>query len=411
MSIRVAKTAGFCFGVNRAVELVESAVKEGHKTVTLGPIIHNRHVVQRFHEMGVQVAESAEAIDDGSTVVIRSHGVSRAVYQTLTDRGLSVVDATCPFVKRIHELVMAAEREGRIPVIIGTKTHPEVLGIAGWCSHPQVFECAEELQNGLDSDPENRNLPICVVSQTTSTKFLWKSCAEIVKKECTNYKLFDTICTATENRQTAAAALAKDCDAVVVVGDAKSSNTGRLAMICRQNCDRVYLIDNAAELIPDDFQNAATIGITAGASTPAWIIKEVNKTMSEITTVDTAMEESFEAMLNASIKTLNTGDKVLGTVVAIGSTEVQVDLGTSATRSKCLLSVSTTRKAPFSFPRRSWRAKRSGMRSRRSAKTSRPLKPPSTRKTRAVWLPATRASASLFPLPSPASARAASCPS
>ncbi|MCQ2418885.1 MAG: bifunctional 4-hydroxy-3-methylbut-2-enyl diphosphate reductase/30S ribosomal protein S1 [Clostridia bacterium] len=328
MKTAVAKTAGFCFGVNRAVETVEAAAKSGKTVVTLGPIIHNRHVVFRFENMGIRVADCVEDVPDGSVVIIRSHGIGRETYKALQSRNVEIIDATCPFVKRIHELVMSAEREGRIPVIIGTRSHPEIIGIAGWCEAPVVFETPEELENWLNSDPKNPNLPILMVSQTTSTKTLWKSCTEIVKKVCTNHKIFDTICKATENRQEEAAALASVSDAMIVVGDAKSSNTGRLATICRQHCRNVVLVDNAAELNPEDFQKATAIGITAGASTPAWIIKEVNKTMSEIINVDTAMEESFEALLDASIKTLNTGDKVLGTVVSIGSTEVQVDLGT-----------------------------------------------------------------------------------
>ncbi len=328
MRIEVAKTAGFCFGVNRAVELVERAVREGKRAVTLGPIIHNRHVVRHFEEMGVLVAGEVEQIPDGCAVIIRSHGVPRATYEALKARNLEIIDATCPFVKRIHRLVMTAEEEGRVPVIIGTRSHPEIVAISGWCRHPMVFETPEELEAWLTGDEKHVHLPISMVSQTTSTKFLWESCEKIVEKVCTNYKIFDTICRATENRQTEAALLAKRCDAVVVVGDAESSNTGRLAMICGRNCRRVFLVDNASELNPTDFQDAAHIGITAGASTPAWIIKEVKKTMSELNTADNAMEESFEAMLDASIKTLNTGDKVLGTVVAVGSTEVQVDLGT-----------------------------------------------------------------------------------
>ena len=328
MKTTVARTAGFCFGVNRAVETVEAAAESGKTVVTLGPIIHNRHVVSHFEEMGVRVADTVEEITDGSVVIIRSHGIGRSTYEALQSRNVEVIDATCPFVKRIHELVMTAEQDGRIPVIIGTRSHPEIVGIAGWCNSPLVFETPEELENWLKSDEKNPDLPILMVSQTTSTKTLWKSCTEIVKKVCTNHKIFDTICKATENRQEEAAALAGESDAMIVVGDAKSSNTGRLATICRQHCRNVVLVDNAAELNPEDFQKATAIGITAGASTPAWIIKEVNKTMSEIINVDTAMEESFEALLDASIKTLNTGDKVLGTVVSIGSTEVQVDLGT-----------------------------------------------------------------------------------
>ena len=328
MKIKIAKSAGFCFGVERAVSLVEETAKQDAQVFTLGPIIHNHHVVQHFEQMGVKVADDPSQLPDGCYVVIRSHGVSRKIYEELENRNVHVVDATCPFVKRIHVLVMNAEKEGRRPLIIGTRSHPEVKAIAGWCEHPLVFESVQELEDWTKANPECRNMPISVVSQTTSTKKIWESCEKFIKKEYTNYKIFDTICKATENRQAEAASLACACDAVVVVGDVKSSNTGRLAMICRQHCPQVYLVDQASDLNPEDFQNANTIGITAGASTPAWIIKEVKNTMSETKNVDTAMEESFEAMLDASIKTLNTGDRVVGTVVAIGTTEVQVDLGT-----------------------------------------------------------------------------------
>ncbi len=328
MSIRLAKSAGFCFGVSRAVDMVEQQAKEGKRVVTLGPIIHNRHAVKHFEDMGVQVIAQPEDAPDGSTVVIRSHGVSKAVYQRLQNRGVETVDATCPFVKRIHEIVSKAEAEGRLPVIIGTRSHPEVEGIAGWCDCCRVFETPQELQNWVESGEIPADSPICMVSQTTSTESLWKLCCEIAKKQFTNLKIFDTICRATEFRQSEAAKLSSICQAMVVVGDTHSSNTGRLAMICREHCGKVVLVDNASELEPDFFSSVADVGITAGASTPAWIIKEVNKTMSEILTNDAVQEESFEALLEQSIKTLNTGDKVLGTVTGIGNTEVQVDLGT-----------------------------------------------------------------------------------
>jgi len=328
MSIHVAKSAGFCFGVSRAVELVEKAAGEGKSVCTLGPIIHNRHQVGRFHEMGVQVIEKPADAHPGQTVVIRSHGVTRAVAEQLQRQGVEIIDATCPFVKRIHGIVSKAEEEGRLPVIIGTRTHPEVEGIAGWCADCRIFETPEELENWAKSPEIDANLPICMVSQTTSTEFLWKTCVKIAKKQFTNAKIFDTICKATESRQSEAADLSKICQAMVVVGDTHSSNTGRLAMICREHCDRVALVDNATELDPDFFRGANAVGITAGASTPAWIIKEVNKTMSEILNVEAVQEENFAELLEQSIKTLNTGDKVTGIVTGIGSTEVQIDLGT-----------------------------------------------------------------------------------
>ena len=328
MSVTVAQSAGFCFGVSRAVELVEQAAQAGKRVVTLGPIIHNRHVVEKFSSMGIRVIETPEEAAPGETVIIRSHGVARDICRRLEARGVEVIDATCPFVKRIHGIVSRAEEEGRLPVIIGTPTHPEVEGIAGWCGDCRVFRDAEELEKWVRECEIPRDLAICMVSQTTSTESLWKLCGEFAKKQFTNLKIFDTICKATEYRQSEAAQLSQKSQAMVVVGDPKSSNTGRLAMICREHCDRVFQVDCAADLNPADFRGVTDVGITAGASTPAWIIKEVNKTMSEITNVEAVQEENFAELLEQSIKTLNTGDKVVGTVTGIGNTEVQVDLGT-----------------------------------------------------------------------------------
>ena len=328
MSVTVAKNAGFCFGVSRAVELVEQSAVSGKQVATLGPIIHNRHVVEKFEKLGVQVISAPADAKPGMTVIIRSHGVTRDVFEELEKKGVEIIDATCPFVKRIHGIVAKAREEGRLPIIIGTRAHPEVEGIAGWCDDCRIFESPEELENFAKSDEVSANTPLCMVCQTTSTESLWKKCCEIAKKQFTNLKIFDTICRATEFRQGEAAVLSASCQAMVVVGDPTSSNTGRLAMICREHCSRVALVDNASELDPTFFKGVTNVGITAGASTPAWIIKEVNKTMSEITNVEAVQEENFAELLEQSIKTLNTGDKVTGIVTRIGNTEVQVDLGT-----------------------------------------------------------------------------------
>ncbi len=328
MSIRIAQSAGFCFGVKRAVETVEKAASCGQRVATLGPIIHNRHAVDRFRQMGVRVIESAAEAKEMDAVVIRAHGVTKAVYTALEDSGVQILDATCPFVKRIHNIVQQAEKEGRLPVIIGSRKHPEVQGIAGWCSDCRIFESSEELENWAKNLPEGENLPICLVSQTTLTESLWKICCEIAKKQFTNPKIFDTICKATETRQAEAAILSENCQVMVVAGDRSSANTAHLAEVCRAHCQRVVLVDNASELDPAFFCGANEVGITAGASTPAWIIKEVNKTMSEIMNVETVQEESFAELLEQSIKTLNTGDKVVGVVTGIGTTEIQIDLGT-----------------------------------------------------------------------------------
>ena len=331
MQIILAKTAGFCFGVDRAVEMVNESVRRGNKTATLGPIIHNRHVVERFLKQGVRELDSPEQAEPGETVIIRAHGVPEQVQQALCARGVPVLDATCPFVKKIHTIVKNETQKGRKIIIFGSPAHPEVEAIASFCREPLIVQSPEELENWLREAPERRNLPISMVSQTTSSQKMWKSCAEIAKKVCTNCEIFDTICRATEMRQEEAAFLSKSCDAMVVVGDARSSNTERLAMICKENCPKVVLVDHADELDMTFFHGAATVGITAGASTPPWIIKEVNNKMSEELKVETAQEENFAELLEQSLKTLNNGDKVTGTVMAIGSTEIEVDLGTKHT--------------------------------------------------------------------------------
>ena len=331
MQIYLAKTAGFCFGVDRAVSLVEQAIRDGKRAVTLGPIIHNRHVVERFARLGVREIASPDEAQPGETVILRAHGVEKAMQEELAARGLEVIDATCPFVEKIHRIVQKAEREGRRCLIIGTPEHPEVRAIASFCTGPVVLQSAEELQKWLDFDGTRRDLPLTMVCQTTETQKNWDSCREIAKKICTNLEIFDTICRATEMRQEEAIRLSRKCDAMVVVGDASSANTGRLAMICKQHCRTVTLVDHAGDLDLGLFSGAATIGITAGASTPSWIIKEVNNTMSEELKVETAQEENFAELLEQSLKTLNNGDKVTGTVMAVGSTEVEVDLGTKHT--------------------------------------------------------------------------------
>ena len=331
MQIILAKTAGFCFGVDRAVEMVNESVRRGNKTATLGPIIHNRHVVERFLKQGVRELDSPEQAEPGETVIIRAHGVPEQVQQALCARGVPVLDATCPFVKKIHTIVKNETQKGRKIIIFGSPAHPEVEAIASFCREPVIVQSPEELENWLREAPERRNIPISMVSQTTSSQKMWKSCAEIAKKVCTNCEIFDTICRATEMRQEEAAILSQKCDAMVVVGDARSSNTGRLAMICEQYCKKVSLVDQADDLEMSLFSGANTVGITAGASTPSWIIKEVNNKMSEELKVETAMEENFAELLEQSLKTLNNGDKVTGTVMAVGSTEIEVDLGTKHT--------------------------------------------------------------------------------
>ena len=324
MNITLAKSAGFCYGVRRAVELADATAREGRPCVMLGSIIHNKDVVNHLAKQGLVSVDSVECVPEGSAVIIRSHGEGREIYERLAEKNAVILDATCPNVKHIHDLVIQAEGDGRTAVIIGTPDHPEVLAIAGWCDHPVVLENAEKLAEWLDEEPGQREIPLTFVSQTTSTKKIWSECVEIAKKECTNAKIFDTICGATSKRQEEAQRLAAQSDAMVVIGDGKSSNTKRLAELCRQLCPDVRLIERADELDTASLRGLSNVGITAGASTPEWIIKEVcNKMSEEIMEI----EKSFAELLEESIKTLNTGDKVTGTVVAITPTEIQVELG------------------------------------------------------------------------------------
>lgn len=322
--ILLAGSAGFCYGVRRAVELAEEKAAQGVPCVMLGSIIHNRDVVDRLAAQGLHSVERPGEVPDGGAVIIRSHGESRAVHQALTGRGVRIFDATCPNVTHIHHIVSEAEERGRQPVIVGSPDHPEVLAIAGWCRNPVVVSGAEELEKWLNDKENREDLPLTFVSQTTSIKKIWDDCVKKAKKLCTNAEFFDTICGATSKRQEEARQLAAKCGLMVVVGDRQSSNTRRLGEICREYCPNVLLIERAEDLDLSQLPQVDMVGITAGASTPAWIIKEVYDKMSEEIM---EIEKSFAEMLEESIKTLNNGDKVTGTVVAITPTEVQVELG------------------------------------------------------------------------------------
>ena len=327
MRVTLAQSAGFCYGVRRAVELARQTAAETGRCWMLGDLIHNVHVVEELKSIGIQKAESVEALQPGDTVIIRSHGESKQILDCLEARGVRCVDATCPNVRRIQILAAQAEEEGRTPVIIGDAAHPEVAGIASWCEHPLIFSSPEAVEEWLKQDPKARETPVTVVAQTTCIRELFETSWKIVKKECTNAKKFDTICTATHKRQSEAAILAAKADVMVVVGDRKSANTKHLTEICKESCSRVLQIENADELPPDFFSGCSVAGLTAGASTPAGIIKEVYAAMSEEIKAVENNEESFEELLNQSFKTLNTGEKVTGIVTAITPTEVQVDVG------------------------------------------------------------------------------------
>ena len=321
--VLLAKSAGFCYGVRRAVELAEQ-LAQSQPVYLLGEITHNDHVISKLEQMGAVTVHGVEEIPQGATVLIRAHGEPDAVYDRLSEKHCQVVDATCPNVTHIHDIVRKACSQGRTPVILGDADHPEIVGIAGCAENAVVAENWEELDKIFQKRPELREQPLTFVSQTTAIRANWENSVENAKKVCTNAEYFDTICGATSKRQTEAAQLAGRCDSMIVIGDPKSSNTRRLTQICRASCDHVVQVEKGDDLSPEDFCSVRTLGITAGASTPEWIIKEVyNKMSDEIMEI----EQSFAEMLEESFKTLNTGDKVTGTVVAITPTEVQVELG------------------------------------------------------------------------------------
>lgn len=291
MDIKVAKSAGFCFGVSRAMKLAEELADSGKKVTTLGPIIHNPQAVAALEKKGVTVANSLCDCEKESTVVIRSHGVPKSVYDELKKRNLEYEDATCPFVEKIHRIVENASAKGDIILIAGDKNHPEVEGIMGFAATPVfVFENLDELHNILNNIPNYQKSSVTAVSQTTFDSILWKKSEKFIEKVCTNAKIFDTICDATSKRQKEAEQLSRESDLMIVIGGRQSSNTAKLKNICQKNC-RTVLCETADELDEQLIKSGNKIGITAGASTPAVIIKSVlERTKKIIDTVDNKEE-------------------------------------------------------------------------------------------------------------------------
>lgn len=320
MKIEVAKTAGFCFGVNRAVNMVYDSLGKYKNPVTLGPVIHNRQVVDDLEKRGVRVIGNVSEADKSSTVIIRAHGVPKADCDYLEANGISYIDTTCPFVKKIHNIVKKQHEAGDKIIIAGDSSHPEVIGINGWCENSAVIiSSAEELTEKLLASPL-----ASLVSQTTLDRSVWKQI--ISKITGNNIKVFDTICSATKERQEEAAEIAKRSDAMIVIGGQNSSNTKKLVYICSRFCPAYHI--ESADQLPGNIEGE-NIGITAGASTPADIIKEVIQTMTEEST-NVQGELNFADELEKSFKTLNTGDIVTGTVIGVTPTEVYVDLGAKA---------------------------------------------------------------------------------
>lgn len=354
----LAKSAGFCFGVSRSVKMAEELLKSG-PCKSLGPLIHNEDVVSDLARRGLEVISDTSEVRPGDRVMIRSHGVSQAVEDALRAAGAEITDATCPNVSRIHRLVAEASANGRQVIVIGTAGHPEVQAICGRCTEPVVVGNAAELANWLENNVDKRTEPITVVVQTTQTENNLRECEKLIKKWCTKAEIFDTICFATSIRQEEAVKLASACGAMVVIGGKNSANSLHLAELCAERCANTQFVENSAQLDTGVLRDVETIGMTAGASAPSWIIKEVLDKMSDeimiqenpeaapveeapVQAVEQPAEEaapaveaeaapaekSFDEMLEDSLKTIYNGDKVSGVVVAITPTEVSIDLGT-----------------------------------------------------------------------------------
>lgn len=326
--ITVAPSAGFCFGVQRAVDLAYKAAEnsDGEKIYTIGKLIHNDGVIKSLEAAGIY-ASDAETVPEGSTVIIRAHGASPDVYTRLKEKGCTITDATCSFVTKIHETVKRESTEGRTIIIIGNPSHPEVKGFsAEACGNVIYFTSEEDMTASLNADT-----PVSVVAQTTVNKDKWNKSVIFIKSLCTSARIFDTICNATEKRQRETAFLAASQDAVIVIGDRSSANTENLAVICSEAKVKLLRIESLDELhqafSANFFSECKKIGITAGASVPYTVIKEVVNIMSEELN-NPQVEESFAEMLEKNFKTLHTGERVIGVVTNITANEVQVDCGT-----------------------------------------------------------------------------------
>ena len=345
MDIHLAKTAGFCFGVERAVNKVNDYITAGQPVCTLGPLIHNPGFIRSLEERGVYIADTPADVREGYKLVIRTHGVTRDVLTDIAARGIDYEDATCPFVQKIHRIVAERSAAGDVIFITGDEMHPEVVGIRSCAGTPSfVFSSAEELAKHAETGEISPETAVTLVSQTTFDAKEFKKTEKIAKKLYTNLKIFDTICNATALRQEEAERLSAENDMMIVIGGRNSSNTAKLHKICSAHC-QTYLIEDAEELKKINFTGVKSVGVTAGASTPDGKIKEVIKTMSEINVnidaaevnpgqaapAETNEEMSFEEALEESLNSMSNDQRVVGTVMHIAPNEIQVDIGRKQT--------------------------------------------------------------------------------
>ena len=328
MEIIKAKTAGFCFGVDRAVKLTTELAQSGRKVATLGPLIHNPQCVAELEKLGVVTATSLADVPEGYELVIRSHGVPQSVYDQIEAAGIVCHDATCPFVAKIHRIARKASDEGAVLLVAGDAAHPEVQGIVGH-TDKEVFVFSDLSQLEGWKGPKTPETPVFMVAQTTFQVTKWQECAAFIKKGYTNAKIFDTICSATWTRQQEAEDLSQKCDLMVVIGGHHSSNTQKLAAVAAKHT-RCVTVETAKELDPAWLSGVQTVGVTAGASTPSSIIEEVLNSMSEEIRDEMSFAEMF-AESEANLKPVFAGKVVEGTVTSITPNEVQVDIGTKHT--------------------------------------------------------------------------------
>lgn len=329
MEIIIAKTAGFCFGVQRAVSLAEKVGKKHGSADTYGELIHNPDVIADLESKNIRSVE--EISQAKNHLIIRSHGVSPKIIDYLTEKEVPFTDATCPFVTKIHKIASEYSRKGYTVLIAGNESHPEIIGIRGHCEGESFTgETPDELEKVILENSLRHN-PLILIAQTTFDSAKWLECKKNIQNLCTNVKIFDTICNATIERQKETRELSQKCDLMVVVGGFNSSNTKKLADICEKYC-KCILVENAKSINSDIFEGLplnACIGITAGASTPAYIIKEVHERMDEIIKdIETEEELSFEQLLDQSLKKVYIGNRVKALVVAVNKSEAVVDVGT-----------------------------------------------------------------------------------
>ena len=327
-NIQVAESAGFCFGVKRAIDMAYDAIDKESPLYSYGQLIHNQTVTDDLAEKGIRIVDTLDGLQ-GGTLIIRSHGVGKDLYDAAEACGMKILDGTCPFVENIHKIVHKEKEDGKKIIIVGDSSHPEVMGINGWCDESAII---------LNSPKEAEEARIpqkdsyAVVVQTTFRQSKFDAVLDILKKRGISFVAHQTICSATEKRQREAEELSKNVDRMIVIGGKNSSNTQKLAEICKKNCRNTVHIETICDLVLNNLKKSDKIGITAGASTPPAIIKEVIVTMSEalenaVQNLEGSEEATFEQMLEESLVTLHTGDVVKGTVIQVSNEEVSVNLG------------------------------------------------------------------------------------